>query len=204
MEVASIIASIVSVIVGFVAIALAAYFYTQSKNIEREVSNALASIQAQTDALQKLTGRWMDRLTRYATESRPSEDTLMHIARVIGEIPTNIASQLRAPAADATAQALLSEVIAVYIATYYYTAVANVALQAHLPALESVAADDRAKKLVDQSYIDFNTMDRIISSVNPTLVQASVLNHLYREASTNWKAFVKDSTIVYQSRASEG
>ena len=97
MEIASIVGSIVSVIVGLVAISLAVYFYTQSKDTEGNVSTALASIQAQTEALQKLTGRWMDRLTRYATEARPSEEALVQLARAVVDMPANIASQLRSP-----------------------------------------------------------------------------------------------------------
>ncbi|MDA2911493.1 hypothetical protein MYX04_11255 [Nitrospiraceae bacterium AH_259_D15_M11_P09] len=126
----------------------------------------------------------------------------MQIAKALGEIPTNIASQLRAPTPDATVQGLTTEIVNAYLAIYYYTAIANVGLQGHLPALDSLQPDDRAKSLVDSSYNDFVVIERIISGLNPTLVQASVLHHLYAEASINWKPYVRDSTRAYQARQS--
>jgi hypothetical protein len=59
---------VVSFFFGGFAIWLSMHFYTKAKDTEREVSNSLESIKAQTDTLQKLTARWMDRFTRHATE----------------------------------------------------------------------------------------------------------------------------------------
>ena len=47
-------ASVVSVVLAILAICFSIYFYRKSKDTERSVSNALAEIKAQTDALQKM------------------------------------------------------------------------------------------------------------------------------------------------------
>ncbi len=52
MEIASIVASFVPVILACVAIWLSLCFYTQGKNTERNVQVALEEIKTQTDALQ--------------------------------------------------------------------------------------------------------------------------------------------------------
>ena len=64
-ELWSIVASIVSVVLGFLAIAMSVYFFVVGRKTEREVSNSLIKIETQADMLQKLSGRQMDRLTGY-------------------------------------------------------------------------------------------------------------------------------------------
>lgn len=87
--IASLVASIVSVVLGIVAFAVSLYFYTQAKNTERDVSRLLGGIQAQTEALQKIVSRQMDRLIRGVTEQPPSGDVsaLYEVIGAIKEIP---------------------------------------------------------------------------------------------------------------------
>lgn len=204
METASIVASIVSVIVAVLAIGLSVYFYTQSKNTERNVATALASVQTQGDALQKLTGRWMDRLTRYATEQpKHDQETFLYLLTAIKEIPSSIATQFRSPASDANNQALLSEVVTAYLAIYYYVAVANVAMQTYLPSLNEIQPDDITKKLLDQTSADFQKMENIIIAIDKGLIAASPLHYLYQDAINEWRPFVKDATMVYSSREAQ-
>ena len=63
MEIASIVASFVSVILAVIAIWQAIHFYTQGKNTESRVESALSSIKAQVETLQSINGRTLDRLT---------------------------------------------------------------------------------------------------------------------------------------------
>jgi len=69
-EIAAIVASIVGAILAVVAIAQAVYFYTQTKGSEARVENALTGIKEQTEALKAISGRQLDRLTKYATAPR--------------------------------------------------------------------------------------------------------------------------------------
>src|SRR5262249_41060704 len=87
METASIIASIVSVILALVAIAQSIYFYTQSKNTESRVQEALTAIKTQTESLQALSGKYLDRLTRYVTTPREDPN---QIAQLFADTMHNI------------------------------------------------------------------------------------------------------------------
>jgi len=204
MEVASITASVTSVIVAFLAIGLAVYFYTQAKNTEQQVSNALASISSQTDALQRLTGRWMDRFTRYVTEPKQADDALYLLVSAIKDIPTNMASQLQAPQTDTTAQVLTGQLVTAYIALYYYLGVANVSAQGYLPPnIVELKPDDWVKAFVDTTYSDFHYLDRTLALTDANLIEASHMRANYAEAVNSWKPLVRDTAMVYAARGSE-
>jgi len=204
MEVASITASITSVIIAFLAVGLSVYFYTQAKNTEHAVSNTLASITAQTDALQRLTGRWLDRLTRYVTEPRQADEVLYLLIGAIRDIPTNVASQLQAPQSGASTQVLTGQLVTAYIALYYYLAVANVSAHGYLPAsIAELQPGDFVKAIIDITYSDFLYLDKVLTSTDQSLIQASHLRDNYTEAVTTWKPLVKDTAMVYAARGSE-
>ena len=201
-QILTLISSAVSIILGFGAVALAVYFYTQAKNSEARVSNTLESIKAQTDTLQRLTARQMDRLIRGYTDSRPPDESYLYmIVETIKQIPTSIASQLQGASSTTTSQALLVEVVTCYITAYYYAGIANLTLQGLLPPLADLKPNDTIKQLVDQSYADFFTLDGILGRLEASWLTSNRLHHLYTEADL-WKSIplVKDSTTVYQER----
>jgi len=200
MGITSLVASLLSIALSAIAIWLSVHFYTQGKNTEQRVTNALEGIRAQTDALQRLTGRHMDRLIRGVTEQDPSQSTLiLAVVQALREIPS-IASQLHGTSPSATAQVLANEAILGYIGIYYYSGIANVAWQYFLPPLHELQTDNAAKILVDQTCSDFRILETLISKIDPSTLQSSQLYHLYLEAYNRWKPYVKDSTMVYQER----
>lgn len=199
-EILSVVSSAVSIILAFGAVALAVYFYTQAKNSESRVSNTLESIKAQTDTLQRLTARQMDRLIKGYTDSRPPEESLLYmIVETIKDIPTSIASQLQGASSTTNNQALQVEVVTCYIAAYYYAGITNLAVQSYLPPLLDLGPNDALKRVVDQSYADFFTLDGILKGLEPAWLTSNRLYHLYTEAS-QWESSLKDSTRVYQDR----
>jgi hypothetical protein len=184
---------------GF-AIWLALYLYNQSKDTEGRMAVMLAAIKAQTDALQKLTGKMIDRLTTAVTAPRAADEAFVLLMSTIREMPTAIAANLQAPAADASQQVLLNEVLTAYIATYYYAAITNVGFQTYLPPLEDLDDDNLAKRLIDSSYSDFNLLEALIGGFDRKMVKANRLQHLYAEATEHWKPLLKDATAVYKER----
>ena len=72
-EIWSIVSSIVSVILGFFAIVISLWFFMVSRKTEKDVSNALAEIKTQADMLQKISGKQLDRLTKYVTEAKSKD-----------------------------------------------------------------------------------------------------------------------------------
>jgi hypothetical protein len=197
---ASIVASIVSVVLGGFAIWLALFLYNQSKDTERRVAEMLAAIKAQTDTLQKLGSKMIDRLTTAVTAPRAADEAVVMLISTIREIPTAIAANLRTPAADASQQVWLNEVLTAYIGMYYYAAVVNVAWQGYLPAFEDLPDDDLAKRLVDLSHSDFNLLEGLIGHFDPRMVEANRLQHLHAEAIEYWKPYLKDALSVYRDR----
>ena len=203
LEISSIVASFVSTVLAVFAIWLALYMFNQSKDTERRVSENLASIRSQTDTLQKLTGKMMDRLTTAVTAPRAADEAIVLLMSTIRDIPTALATHLRTPGRDATQGVLRNEVLTAYIATYYYAGIANVWSQGYLPALEDLEDDNPVKRMVDASSADFQLLESLIGGFDSSLVESNRLHHLHAEASEQWKPHVKDSTTVYRDRQAE-
>jgi hypothetical protein len=202
-EVVSLVAGLVSVILGIIAIGISVYFYTQAKDTEREVSGALEGIRAQTDALQKIVGRQMGQLIRGVTEQQPHDFTLVQqMIGAIKDIPISVITLLQTPPPSTQAnQAWRAETIKGYLGAFYYSAITNLCNQYFLPPLEQLQPDDLFKRMVDGSYQDFRMMDNWFTTLDQVELQNSPSYHLYCETLEKYKAFVKDSTTVYAERA---
>lgn len=109
---------LMSLVLGGFAIWLALYFYDKAKNSERETAKALEAIRAQSEALQRLTGRWMDRFTRHATEPRPADEGLMQLVNAVASLPTTILTHLeviRTHTDPSSHQTLIREAVDGYV-----------------------------------------------------------------------------------------
>lgn len=201
-EIINLVAGIASLILSVLAIWLSLYFYDKSKNTESKVDKALEGIRVQTQSLETLTGKWMDRFTKYVTNPKAADETSLLLMQIVREYSTqNIGGQLKEVDSGATKEALANELVSSYIVVFFYTAVANVALQAHLPSeITDLTTDDGAKGLVDSSYADFQRLDSILSSVDRSRLESNNLYSLYQIGVQNWKPYVKDTTTVYRDR----
>src|SRR5208283_5851218 len=126
-----------SLVLGGFAIWLSFQFYSKAKDAETRTAITLEAIKAQSEALQKLTGRWMDRFTRHATEPKPADQGLLALVNAMANLPTTILTHLQVhtePRGGEAQEVALSEIINGYICLYHYTALANVGWQALLPA----------------------------------------------------------------------
>jgi len=205
MEIASIVASIVSVILGLLAIALSLYFYTQAKGVETNVQLALEAIKTQTNTLQSLSTRYLDRLTKYVTTPRDdSAQTAELIVTTIREIP-NIVLSLRPPSDTSGEAALRRELLDAYIVLWHYSGTANIWIAAgYLPSpehfIEADATHNRIRQIVDNSARDFRYLDALIDEVDLSQIQASNYRHLYDEAVSSG-SLVGDTTEHWARRA---
>ena len=150
----------------------------------------------------------MDRLTKYATESNPYDESFIHIVTAIREIPTSIVKTIQLPSNQAQIDSLTKEAISGYISTYYYCAVANVFAGLHLPPAEqfdvagpSAEYHKLLKETVDSSAADFRTMEGILRSVAPGQIQGNPLNHMYKRANDFWRPLVRDTAEVFVNRS---
>ena len=179
--------NITSVILAILAIALAIYFYVKSKDTEREVSTALAKIETQADALQKLSGRYMDRLTKYVTETQPnraehSATQMAAIMQQLSQLPQTIAASVDQPPDTASHEQAVAELVNCYITIYYYAATTNYWAQMWLPGADTfdqdAVLDNLAQRAVDESYNSFQHLDNVIHALeenNPDMLNQSPL-----------------------------
>ena len=208
-EIWSIVSSIVSVILGFFAIFISLWFFIIGRKTEGNVSNALVEIKTQTDMLQKISGKQLDRLTKYVTNAKntaQSDDMISEMLKVIIQIPQTLTSNLNDGSANQqTNEQLLQELVSCYIALYFYSAQTNYWAQIMLPDVTEFdpqnSFDAACKRSVDMSAQDFDIMAGIISRVDLTRLNQNALNHLLEETKSTWKDLVKNSSQVYETRA---
>ncbi len=196
---------LMSIALGGFAIWLGLHFYEKAKEAEKATATTLEAIRAQSDALQKLTGRWMDRFTRHATEPRPADEGLMALVSAMADLPTTILTTLRiSPGPDpAQLEPLRAELVDAYIGLYYYTALTNVTTQALLPGPESYDETDEyhrtMRRIVDSSATDFDHMARTLNGADPVRLAASRLAHLLAEARDLWRPLIRNTDMVFRS-----
>ena len=198
-------ATLMSVVLGGFAIWLSLTLYTRANDTERQTAVTLEAIKAQSEALQRLTGRWMDRFTKHATEPKPADEGLLTLVSTVASLPQTILSHLRVqPPAQQSQEALLQEIVDAYLALYYYAALTNVVAQALLPEeadfdLEN-AAHTTVQGIADRAAADFNHVAQLLNQVDRDRVNRSTLKHLLDEALASWQPHVQFTSQAFEAR----
>lgn len=205
----SIISSIVSVVLAFFAIAFSIWFFIVSRNTEKEVSNSLTQIKTQTEMLQKISGKQLDRLTKYVTEPKTVDhsESFNEILKVVAQIPISLSSTFQQNSNNNDATALRAELIGCYIALYFYTAQTNFWSHINLPDVGDFDSenhfDSTCKRITDMSSADFEAMAGILAKFSPSDLSKNSLNHLLEETKEEWRNLVLNTSQVYEQRASK-
>lgn len=195
-------ASIASIVLAVVAIALAIYFYTQAKNSEKEVSTSLSKIEAQADALGAITGKQFDRLTKHVTEKRNSNNDpeLKAILDMATTITEGIKNSHVQPANDRSPK-IETDTIMFLVGTYYYSAVANYYAFLSLPEAsrfdEENSFHKQTKSMMDLTANDFKFVKDKIDNISKEQIEKSGLINLYNEANDMWAERVRDSATAF-------
>jgi len=171
---------LMSLVLGGFAIWLSLQFYSKAKDAETRTAVTLEAIKAQSEALQKLTGRWMDRFTRHATEPKPADEGLLALVNAMANLPTTILTHLRVysePRTGESQEAAIAETVNGYVCLYHYTALANLGWQALLPASGEVDETDPLQMLlvqtVDSTAKDFAYMAGLLEKIDSSRLRAS-------------------------------
>ena len=192
----SLISSVISSTLALVAISLSLYFFVQSRNVQENVSTALAEIKTQAGVLQKITFKQLDRLTRFVTE-RPDQQS-QQLDRLL-DAAEGFSSILQEGH-----QRLVAETITCYIAIYYYSALTNYWSQGYLPPLDQFDEQNRnhvrARRAVDSSANDFVRLGEILKKATPEQLQASPIVGLLNETQQKWRPFVRTSQQIFAAR----
>lgn len=201
-------ASVASILLALVAMAMSLYFYCQTKNSEAKVENALEGIKAQTEALQRLSGRYLDRLTKYVTtpkEGPNAESTA--VVQALDRLPAQIQTAVSILIAPSVGQqdALVKEIINCYIALLYYVGLTNVWSSFTLPSAENFDETDswhqQIKTVVDRSYHDFMHIENLVFALDKQKLQSSDLVHLLGEIGNVYRPLIRDTAAVFSLRA---
>lgn len=210
MEAISLAASLMSLVLGGFAIWLSFQFYTKGKDAETQGARTLEGIRAQTEALQKLTGRWMDRLTRYVTEPKPTDENLLTLVSTIADLPTTILAHLhvqpppRGEASNEWREELVGDLVSCYIGLYYYTGLTNLSNQALLPEAQEFDPESEGhsliQRIVDGSAADFRYMENVLGKVDHTMLRASPYQNLLQEAYSTFRPSVRTSAEILSER----
>jgi hypothetical protein len=199
-----------SLLMGGLAIWLSLHMYEKAKESETETAKTLEAIRAQSEALQRLTGRWMDRFTRHATSPRPADEGLMQLVQVVASLPNTILATVdvaRHPSQQ-NVQQLQQEIAASYIALYYYTAIANVLAQNLLPAEDqfdpSNSFHSGVRGMIDSSAADYDKLANLLNGLDRSLITNSSLRHLFDETLAQWSPHVRYTSQVFTQREAGG
>jgi hypothetical protein len=209
LDVISLSVGLMSLVLGGFAIWLSLHLYERAKDSEKVTATTLEGIRTQTDALQRLTGRWMDRLTRHVTQPRPADEGLIRLVDVVAQFPTAILSRLdtRPQADDVNRGVLEADLVRCYISLYHYSALANILAQAQLPRSgtidESNEDEAAARNLVDSSAADFAHMAGVLNQIPPATIRASNFVSLLDAAVSNLQPGVRTSAIALKALAAQ-
>lgn len=208
MEVLSMSVGFMSLGLGVLAIWLSWAFYSKAKDAEKQTAVTLEAIKSQSEMLQRLTGRWMDRLTRYATEPRPADEGLMMLVNTMANLPTTILTHLRVQTtttSEPSIEPLIADLVDCYISLYHRTAMANVCAQLLLPSPDLFDEENSehafVKGIVDGSANDFAIITRAIHQVSQDRLNASRINHLLRGTVETWRPLVRNTQEALAARA---
>jgi len=201
---------LMSIFLGLLAAGLAIWFFVLTKRTEKEVSNSLVEIKTQATSLERLTGKWMDRFTRYFTDQKPQSatETIPEILTVLVKISQGLTSSMKSEPQKENLEGLFSELISTYIAIYYYTALTNYFAQGYLPHTfefdEKNQFHQLVKRVLDTSQADFRRIEDIILAIDKNRIAANPLAHLLEEAITHWSRNVKSASDVFVAQSQQG
>ena len=206
---------IMSLVLGGFAIWLSFQFYSKATEAETRTAVTLEAIRAQSEALQKLTGRWMDRFTRHATEPKPADEGLLALVNAMANLPTTILTHLRVysePRGTETTEeikeAAIAEMVNCYVCLYHYTALANISWQALLPADGIVDETDAVQlfliQTVDSTAKDFAYMANILAKIDNSRLRACSYVNLLDYTIDHLRDHIADSASILAARQGRG
>ncbi|MCH8164502.1 MAG: hypothetical protein IH889_02730 [Planctomycetes bacterium] len=186
------------------AIVATAFFAVWTNRLQQSASSALTEIKVQGDALQKLTARWMDRLTKYATREPRLDPSLQRIIEQLAPAPRE--SRLQS---DLSAETPVNQdTIDCLIVLLFYIAIANVYAAMMVPVAKEFdmgnALDVLSIRHTDQCFNDFQIAKAALARVDQAMIQQSQYSQMYREATTTWEPLMKKSAQAMAEHSKAG
>lgn len=198
----SIAASLVAIVLAILAIVLSIWFFVLAKKTETQTSSSLTKIETQADSLQKLTGRWMDRLTKYVTSDRPNiiDESIPQFLSILSQLPQTITATITQVSSRDSIENQAQLIANLYIALYFCTAQTNYWCQSYFPRGAEFDENNNfhqtVKRIIDISHSDFITLSSILANIDQTKLTQSNIAHLFTETKDYWCHSVKSTTDI--------
>ena len=186
LEIVSILSRLISIVLGILAITFSLWFYRQTKDTEKEVSNSLIKIETQTDMLHKITGRQLDLLTKFVTEPKKdhADEHLKGMFEIIAQLPQMLSPQQISQNTLADNQYQIQ----IWVAIYFYSAQTNWLSAPNLPDQVEFNTNDpyhaHIKRIVDLSAADFKKAATVLSGFSDAELKSSNTYHILEETLT--------------------
>lgn len=197
----SILSGVFSISISVIAIFLSIIFYLAGRKTEISVSTSLSKIETQTDALQKLSGRQIDKLMKHAFENNngnSNNDTMLQLMSAFSQLPVTITTILRQPTESTNDAQTIADL---YAALYFYTAQSNYWSQYYLPKAadydETNEFDALTKRIVDLSHTDFAAVANWLENCDQRLLAKSNLSEYLTVTKDKWRHNVRSSSEVF-------
>ena len=201
----SIIAGATSIVLAFLAIVLMIWFFILSKNSEAKVSNSLTKIETQAESLQRLSGRWMDRLTKYVTTEKPSiiEPAITNMFTQLPQAIIQIISQVQTKqSGEITLTSEQFNIAAISI--YFYSAQTNYWSQKFLPLISEFDENNPnhtlIKRIIDTSHQDFQTIHQALLKTNQDELSKCKIYNIYLETKNDLAPYVHSVSEIFVLR----
>lgn len=191
--------SIASIILAIVAILLSVYFYTQSKKSEKDITNSLSKIETQSQTIEKITGKQIERLTEHLTK-QSGLDEIHTDLKMIAHMATTMKQDGQVTTIGSNERL---EIIKYIIGSYYYCATTNYYAYMSLPEASKFDKENtfhiRTKNILDMTASDINYIRGQFDFLKITEdeIKKSGLEGLYKEALEVWLPNVKDAASAF-------
>jgi len=199
----SLIASATSIILALLAIILSVWFFVLSKKTEKESSSSLTKIETQADSLQKLTGKWMDRLTKYVTTDRPSplEPAINTMFSQLPQAIIQFITQTQIPSNKGDLSFTIEQYHITAISLYFYSAQTNYWCQRYLPHAKDFDENNDSHKLIrriiDTSYADFHLIHNHLLNANQNDLSRSKVYNIYLETKDSLAQYIRSVADIF-------
>jgi hypothetical protein len=207
-EVISIATGIASMVLAVFAMWFAMYCYDKSKTTDQSITNSLAKIEAQADSLQRLSGKFMDRLTRYVTTDRPPGPVDQQLIAVLTQLPQMITMRITQPQSSDPPEHLIDELITCYIIMCHYMALTNFWAAGYLPDAAEFDETNEfqllTRRIVETSYQDFGHMARLLGAVDQRRLERNPSANILIETRDRWGHLVRSVADIWAQRARQG
>lgn len=195
-DVVNLVSAIASLILSVLAIWLSLYFYTKSKDSEKQSEVNVGEIKTQTGLLVDISSRMLDKFTDYSTRPKAADETFLILANML-QGASSLNTNATTYPTDNNAEQIVKYSIDVTIMAHFYSGMTNLAIQDALPERAgAIESENRLPSMLNASYEDYIDLSNRLQTIEG--VAQSSLYHVY-QVSSGWEGagLIKKMDTLY-------